>query len=64
MTGRRLTILAWHVHGSWMTSFVQGGHRYLIPADGHQGEWARGPRRRGAAGIPEGRVHAPQGPPG
>ncbi len=42
MTGRRLTILAWHVHGSWMTSFVQGGHRYLIPADGHQGEWARG----------------------
>jgi glycosyltransferase involved in cell wall biosynthesis len=24
-------ILAWHVHGSWMTSFVQGGHDYLIP---------------------------------
>ena len=26
-----MRILAWHVHGSWMTSFVQGGHDYLIP---------------------------------
>ncbi len=26
-----LTILLWHVHGSWTTSFVQGGHRYLVP---------------------------------
>jgi glycosyltransferase involved in cell wall biosynthesis len=24
-------ILAWHVHGSWMTSFVQGPHDYLVP---------------------------------
>jgi len=24
-------ILAWHVHGSWMTSFVHGAHRYLVP---------------------------------
>jgi glycosyltransferase involved in cell wall biosynthesis len=24
-------ILLWHVHGSWTTAFVQGGHDYLIP---------------------------------
>jgi hypothetical protein len=24
-------ILLWHVHGSWTTSFVQGGHDYLLP---------------------------------
>jgi hypothetical protein len=24
-------ILIWHVHGSWTTAFVQGGHDYLIP---------------------------------
>jgi hypothetical protein len=24
-------ILAWHVHGSWMTAFVRGGHEYLVP---------------------------------
>jgi len=26
-----MRILVWHVHGSWMTSFVQGGHTYVIP---------------------------------
>ena len=26
-----MRILVWHVHGSWMTSFVQGGHTYLVP---------------------------------
>ena len=26
-----MKILVWHVHGSWTTSFVQGGHEYLIP---------------------------------
>ncbi|MFN2489995.1 MAG: glycosyltransferase [Actinomycetota bacterium] len=26
-----MNVLLWHVHGSWTTSFVQGGHRYLIP---------------------------------
>jgi glycosyltransferase involved in cell wall biosynthesis len=26
-----MRILVWHVHGSWMTSFVQGEHTYLIP---------------------------------
>jgi glycosyltransferase involved in cell wall biosynthesis len=24
-------ILLWHVHGSWTTSLVQGGHDYLLP---------------------------------
>jgi glycosyltransferase involved in cell wall biosynthesis len=24
-------ILLWHVHGSWTTAFVQGGHDYLVP---------------------------------
>jgi len=27
---RPLTILFWHVHGSWTTSFVRGRHRYLV----------------------------------
>jgi hypothetical protein len=26
-----MRILHWHVHGSWTTAFVQGGHDYLIP---------------------------------
>jgi hypothetical protein len=26
-----MRILLWHVHGSWTTSFVQGGHDYVIP---------------------------------
>jgi hypothetical protein len=26
-----MNILIWHVHGSWTTAFVQGGHRYLVP---------------------------------
>jgi glycosyltransferase involved in cell wall biosynthesis len=24
-------ILLWHVHGSWTTAFVQGGHDYVVP---------------------------------
>ena len=26
-----MRILLWHVHGSWTTGFVQGGHEYLVP---------------------------------
>lgn len=26
-----MNIVLWHVHGSWTTSFVQGGHDYLVP---------------------------------
>jgi hypothetical protein len=29
----RRSVLAWHVHGSWMEAFVQGRHRYLIPTN-------------------------------
>lgn len=28
-----MRILVWHVHGSWMTSFVSGAHDYLLPTD-------------------------------
>lgn len=37
-----MTILVWHAHGPWMTSFVQGPHRYLIPHDPRWGTWALG----------------------
>lgn len=26
-----MRVLVWHVHGSWLNSFVQGAHSYLIP---------------------------------
>jgi glycosyl transferase family 1 len=26
-----MRVLLWHVHGSWTTSFVQGGHDYVVP---------------------------------
>lgn len=32
----------WHVHGSWSTSFVQGGHEYLIPVTEDHDQWGRG----------------------
>jgi glycosyltransferase involved in cell wall biosynthesis len=38
----RLRILLWHVHGSWTTSFVHGGHEYLIPRLLGGGPWGRG----------------------
>jgi glycosyltransferase involved in cell wall biosynthesis len=28
-----MKVLAWHVHGSWMTSLVQGEHEYIVPVD-------------------------------
>ncbi|MQM25636.1 glycosyltransferase [Glycomyces albidus] len=37
-----LQILAWHVHGSWMHSFVQGAHRYLLPVDADRGRFGLG----------------------
>ncbi|WP_028047990.1 glycosyltransferase family 4 protein [Cellulomonas sp. URHE0023] len=39
-----MRILVWHVHGSWMTSFVQGPDEYVIPVDD-----ARSPDGRGRA---------------
>ena len=32
-----MRILLWHVHGSWTTSFVQGGHDYLVPVTPDRG---------------------------
>jgi glycosyltransferase involved in cell wall biosynthesis len=32
-----MRILLWHVHGSWTTSFVQGGHDYLLPTTPDRG---------------------------
>lgn len=26
-----MRILLWHVHGTWATAFVRGGHEYLVP---------------------------------
>jgi glycosyltransferase involved in cell wall biosynthesis len=37
-----ITVLLWHVHGSWTTSFVQGRHRYLVPVLPGGGPWGRG----------------------
>jgi hypothetical protein len=33
-----MRILAWHVHGSWMTAFLQGRHEYFIPTLPARGE--------------------------
>jgi len=30
-------ILLWHVHGSWTTAFVQGGHEYVVPVTPDRG---------------------------
>ncbi|GDY33364.1 glycosyltransferase [Gandjariella thermophila] len=52
---RRLRVLLWHVHGSWTTSFVQGGHTYLLPTLPEGGPWGRGrcgrPWPRGAREV-------------
>ncbi|GIH96177.1 glycosyltransferase [Planobispora siamensis] len=37
-----MRILAWHVHGSWMTSFVHGAHDYLVPLTPDRGPDGRG----------------------
>ncbi|PXX68924.1 glycosyl transferase family 1 [Nocardia tenerifensis] len=41
-TVERLSVLLWHVHGSWTTSFVQGRHRYFVPVVADGGPWGRG----------------------
>jgi hypothetical protein len=35
-------VLLWHVHGSYTTSLVQGGHEYLLPVEPDRGEHGRG----------------------
>lgn len=37
-----MNVLVWHVHGSWMTSFVQGRHTYLVPVVEGRGADGRG----------------------
>ncbi|GLW24239.1 glycosyl transferase [Microbispora amethystogenes] len=34
--------MVWHVHGSWTTSFVHGGHEYLVPLTPDRGPDGRG----------------------
>jgi hypothetical protein len=36
------SLLVWHVHGSWMESFVAGRHRYVVPVNEHQDAYGRG----------------------
>jgi hypothetical protein len=38
-------IFLWHVHGSWMTAFVQGPHRYYVPVLPDRGPDGRGRAR-------------------
>ncbi|MFW5470853.1 glycosyltransferase [Knoellia sp. CPCC 206435] len=40
-----MRILLWHVHGSWTTSFVSGGHDYVIPLLPDRGPDGRGRAR-------------------
>jgi hypothetical protein len=37
-----MRILHWHVHGSWTTAFVQGGHTYLLPVTPERGPYGLG----------------------
>lgn len=37
-----MRILIWHVHGSWATAFLQGGHDYLLPVVPDRGPDGRG----------------------
>jgi hypothetical protein len=37
-----MNVFVWHVHGSWMTAFVQGRHRYLVPVVPDRGPEGRG----------------------
>jgi hypothetical protein len=48
-----VNVLIWHVHGSWTTSFVRGGHRYLVPLLPDRGPDGRGrPSRAGTFDWP------------
>jgi hypothetical protein len=40
-----MRVLAWHVHGSWMTAFVHGRHDYLVPVVPDRGPDGRGRAR-------------------
>jgi hypothetical protein len=40
-----MNVFVWHVHGSWMTAFVHGRHRYLVPVLPDRGPDGRGRAR-------------------
>jgi glycosyltransferase involved in cell wall biosynthesis len=40
-----VNVLLWHVHGSWTTSLLQGGHTYLLPLLPDRGADGRGRAR-------------------
>jgi glycosyltransferase involved in cell wall biosynthesis len=40
-----MRILIWHLHGSWMTSFVRGPHDYLVPVTPDRGPFGLGRAR-------------------
>jgi Glycosyl transferases group 1 len=40
-----MRILIWHLHGSWLTSFVQGCHDYLVPVTPSHGPFGLGRAR-------------------
>lgn len=40
-----MNVFVWHVHGSWMTAFVHGSHRYLVPVLPDRGPDGRGRAR-------------------
>jgi hypothetical protein len=56
-----VNILIWHVHGSWLTAFVQGPHTYLLPVTGDRGPDGLGRARTwdwpaAAREVPPGRL--------
>lgn len=58
-----MNILVWHVHGSWLTSFVQGPYTFLVPVTPDRGpdglgrartwEWPASVRELSPAGLRE-----------
>lgn len=40
-----MRVLVWHVHGSWLTGFLRGGHDYLLPVVPGRGPDGRGRAR-------------------
>ena len=40
-----MNVLVWHLHGSYLTGFVQGPHRYLVPVDARRGPYGLGRAR-------------------
>jgi glycosyltransferase involved in cell wall biosynthesis len=50
---RTRSVLVWHVHGSWMESFVTGRHRCVIPVNEDRDDYGRGLCGRNWTGAQE-----------